>query len=84
MRTPVPWKGALPVRRSLRFYVHFSFGSAKSDPRAPRMGLRLSMYSSAWPRLTLGFENHPAAAGRGRDPSPTWVAEPFLGEMERI
>jgi hypothetical protein len=47
-------------------------------------GLRLSMYSSARPRQTLCFENHPAAAGRGRDPSPTWVAGPFLGEMESI
>jgi hypothetical protein len=30
------WQGALPVRRSLWFYVHFFFGSAKSDPRAPQ------------------------------------------------
>ena len=30
-------EGAQLVRRSFCFFAHFSFGSAKSDPRAPRI-----------------------------------------------
>ena len=62
-------EGALPVRRSRRERCDSASELAKSDPRAPRQGVKPKAVFVPTAMNAFGFGNDPAAAGRGRDPS---------------